>query len=40
MNLLGKIFKSIIIGVLLAPWLLIVVSLVYHLGKFIAKLWS
>jgi hypothetical protein len=40
MNLLGKIIKTIIIGLLLAPWLLIVVALVYHLGKFIAKLWS
>jgi hypothetical protein len=40
MNLLGKIIKTIIIGLLLAPWFLIVVSLVYHLGKFIEKLWS
>ena len=40
MNLLGKIFKTIIIGLLLAPWFLIVVSLVYHMVKFIANIWS
>lgn len=40
MNLLVKIFKYILIGLLLAPWLLVVVALSYHVGKFIANVWS